>query len=1339
MIQKHRILTSVGKDKVINVDLQQKFDILEILSLKFTQQDVYSSLCADYGVVCGRITVNDGFGVPNARVSIFIPLSEQDENDPVISALYPYKTTQEKNEEGYRYNLLPARKQHGGHEPTGTFPDQVDILTREEVLEVFEKYYKYTVKTNNAGDFMIWGVPLGEQVIHVDVDLSDIGCFSLRPHDYIKNGFGVDSFKNTYTFKSSIDLDSLPQIVSFDKTIEVEPFWGNTDLCAIGITRTDFDLSDQGVRIEPKATLIGGIYTDTEKNSVNKNCQPRRKMGRKCDLTTKTGKIEAIRFTTQKDLENRPILEFYEIDDDIPEDGGFVFSVPMNMDYVYTNEFGETEITNDTNKGIPTSACYRFRFSMDYDGAERTRTVASYLVPNIREDQANDGQRNASYEFSTNWKAYPTLAVNNNQNRGILYNIDGQYFPRDYFYRMTYNKVYTVSSFHNAYYKGNNFSDDRYIGIKELVPAEEEDCSDTVVTPPVNWGKKNRTFTLLIADVFLFAEHITNLITLTLSNTIAIVFHDFADVFKKPVAFIGKPVRKFAYRLQEAGQRKLYLLSYPECEECNGENEFLNATGDVSGSTYCQVGEGTIQGSVSGTERINFNAATIYPGTSYYSWSPAVHNLGTIHPEVKVYIEDGIGGYQLLIDYDYTDPNTVPSNTFFKTGITTNQMDIVFTFPTQQLGYVEFSSDDSSALPVTITNYTQQTCSTGTSTPIISNSDFVTRQNEYGIAVSGSTTLIELGGPDGSISLDGSGNILLSDNTNSFGENQLYNITIVDLSTAPPAITNNLESGCDLYDTPYDETLITYYYTGLTMSGRTQVNPGSYVPGVDVLATNLRNRNEPLATSYAGQTYIRETPSGETEFSNGIFYFVPASQTNRKLWDILKEYRRRKRVAKLFCGGVVNYSFIDNWLSGSLYFFQFKARRGKYCEDLIREVTTTNSVGQEEKRYYYRSATYYSESNWGDSKTGGRVLGRPTTIVDLGPRDEFIKEICVDASLDPNCSVSRAIGPTSFKSFGELLGLAINYRMDVSNNDFSINDFFNNAGFQFTNRVLDGDIMQLISINNEVGIEEFDLQNAKYLGYSYQVLDPDLFPQVFKPNGYWGPVPITFELDEDGERIRGCLNEPTHIANDGVTEVQGRLTESSQKVPFFLWDKKGTGFGGTNEATSDNQSWDYSLSGLTIQPLQGMTYAYNLTGSTDDSSDKYLLLPMTYTFSGLTFNTSGNTTNIVEFDTISLTDNHTGSDSEYPGFTYLYVTSGTTATPLAGTLYTRYGAAGTWHSQPWDFTKDFIIRRTQDYYSGNKQILSTPFMFYFGLTAGKTGLDKFVTLYGPKGAFPSAE
>jgi hypothetical protein len=259
-----------------------------------------------------------------------------------------------------------------------------------------------------------------------------------------------------------------------------------------------------------------------------------------------------------------------------------------------------------------------------------------------------------------------------------------------------------------------------------------------------------------------------------------------------------------------------------------------------------------------------------------------------------------------------------------------------------------------------------------------------------------------------------------------------------------------------------------------------------------------------------------------------------------------------------------------------------------------------------------------------------------------------------------------------------------------------------------------------------VGIEEFDLQNPKYLGYSFQVLDPETYPNIFK-NGtsVWGPVPITLELDDDGQRVRLCLNEP------------GRLTESSQTVPFYLWDKKGTGFGSYNDATKDDQSWDYGT--ITSQPLQGMTYGYILTGGTNDPSDKYLLLPMTYTNNGQII--TGNTTTAIEFNVVddSTTDNHTLYDTQYPGFTYLWVTGGTATLPTSGLLYTRYGNAGTWDVISWNQNIDFIIKKTEDYYSGNKQILSTPFQYYFGLRPGNTGLDKFIARFGPAGAFPSAE
>jgi len=110
MGQSYRIRTELGITKTINVQLDQEFEQLEILSLKIQQEDVYNRNCADYGVIVGRITANNGFGLPNARVSIFIPISPIDESNPIVSSIYPYKSPTDKNEDGYRYNLLPYEK-----------------------------------------------------------------------------------------------------------------------------------------------------------------------------------------------------------------------------------------------------------------------------------------------------------------------------------------------------------------------------------------------------------------------------------------------------------------------------------------------------------------------------------------------------------------------------------------------------------------------------------------------------------------------------------------------------------------------------------------------------------------------------------------------------------------------------------------------------------------------------------------------------------------------------------------------------------------------------------------------------------------------------------------------------------------------------------------------------------------------------------------------------------------------------------------------------------------------------------------------------------------------------
>ncbi len=188
MNKSQRIRTTVdGTDKYLQVKLEQNVDFLEILSLKIDQEQAYQNFNSDYGVLVGRVLANGGIGIPNAKISIFIPLLDEDELNPKILALYPYKAPQDKNLEGKRYNLLPrvaTRNSDGTYEPVqpfGSFPPKEEVLANETYLEIYEKYYKYTTVTNGSGDYMIFGVPVGIQTVHMSVDITDIGQFSMTP------------------------------------------------------------------------------------------------------------------------------------------------------------------------------------------------------------------------------------------------------------------------------------------------------------------------------------------------------------------------------------------------------------------------------------------------------------------------------------------------------------------------------------------------------------------------------------------------------------------------------------------------------------------------------------------------------------------------------------------------------------------------------------------------------------------------------------------------------------------------------------------------------------------------------------------------------------------------------------------------------------------------------------------------------------------------------------------------------------------------------------------------------------------------------------------------------
>lgn len=144
----YRVRTEIGGNAVLNVNMRQDFDFLEVLSLRLSQSEAYKLHSSDYGVIIGRVLANDAFGIPNAKVSVFIARDKTDSTE--MGNIYPYGSTMSKDDDGRRYNLLPDSSDDECYRVVGTFPNKRYLLDDDVQIEVYEKYWKYTTVTNHA-------------------------------------------------------------------------------------------------------------------------------------------------------------------------------------------------------------------------------------------------------------------------------------------------------------------------------------------------------------------------------------------------------------------------------------------------------------------------------------------------------------------------------------------------------------------------------------------------------------------------------------------------------------------------------------------------------------------------------------------------------------------------------------------------------------------------------------------------------------------------------------------------------------------------------------------------------------------------------------------------------------------------------------------------------------------------------------------------------------------------------------------------------------------------------------------------------------------------------------
>ena len=1153
-------------------------------------------------------------------------------------------------------------------------------------------------------------------------------------------------------------------------------------------------------------------------------------------------------------------MEKLNITEVIDEDGVAMVVLPMNLEYTYTNEFGEQETTNDKNKGIPTTSISRFRFNLTYENEQIA--TAKFLVPNVREfNQRNSGVNLdeydpyllTTYQFSDVFEDYLKMpsgyTFSDNQmissavkhKKDLILNVrNNEEIPEDYFYKFIYGKVYTVSSFQGTHYEAPWYDNlpivnlfarkDAFLGIKEIRPNSEEDCSSSTNYFPVNYAYKNSTkIGVIISDILLYISFIFAVVVNVFWELLGSFFKVVGEalyglVFTwpfnnwRPLGPIGQSFLDFAYKIQAAGTQTLSLTTYPDCEECTTDTSAGSSNTNVN--IYDSIGE--IKYKVFG---LGNNSSS-----SVYLLPIAISTTGTTFlPNVFGETATGADPYtgttllhpysgQTLTSGDKSIYRTQLYNLRGKTTISGDSNDSRFVgnlypyyndtelssfspwvsptypIPFNGTGYTSYSypsffynlgnTESENVTPAF--NFKRIIADGSTFTGVMGgySSQIITWLNTFGTltnTTASNNVLIEISRTEwnkltgvnyGEYKTDettahfNNGNIV---DRGTYAVMKIYDRKKIKTNVNGTGILS-VQEGCDKYDKLYKESSTYGYIVGPdpeyggtydnVVPPMRKISAGDpLLSGETILSTmgGVWDSTEPLPRSQAwsligNSTYDRKTKSGLTEIRNGVFTVIPVIGGQSKNFDIIEEWYKRKRVGLFFCGGVVNYSFIDNWLNGVLYFFKFKKRimwddastldLSQSVSEYPRELVFYNVMDQ---NFYYRSTPYnpFSKKFVGQSGSVNPFrtlptieLLHPTTFYDVGVRDEFFREICFDSRVDPDCSVIRDIGITSYKDPAKIIEYAINYRLDINDGNFSVDDFFSSTGEYGKIIGLDGDIVQLLSINSEAGIKPFDLDTTQYFLYNDSLMDPEdpYFASYFKSGADYSPVPIDFKFEENGFLVRMCLNN--------------RLGDYTQKVPFYLWDKSGPGFGPYGN-DSDKQRWDrthiasmplqrmFSISGVTTGvPLTN----YLMTGTTlHPSNEEYLLKPMTK--SHPTYSIPGSSTSMLSrFEVIRDYAPTTGVTATgfYENNLWLHVTGGTVKFPESGDIYTVVNQQ--WVKQDVVYIKNYhenFIFQTANNYAGNKQVLSTPFMFYFGLRPHKTALDELTKYYGPKGAFPT--
>jgi hypothetical protein len=367
----------------------------------------------------------------------------------------------------------------------------------------------------------------------------------------------------------------------------------------------------------------------------------------------------------------------------------------------------------------------------------------------------------------------------------------------------------------------------------------------------------------------------------------------------------------------------------------------------------------------------------------------------------------------------------------------------------------------------------------------------------------------------------------------------------------------------------------------------------------------------PLGCYYVpqGATEIAIRPEGDNCYKNGTnnelilrdgCYILITDPLDSLPKDIrlLWEWTSRIQINFAACRNVFSHIFTNNWINGSLFAFSFQNSRffdsnnqpfSDYCKDTIHLDPITNN-------FYYRASPFRKQTVGsvrtntfpgspkpnppigilGDYKGNRRNLKFPTTMIDLGPRSQYLQELVFDDLFD-GYMVNR-LKDTSFQDVSEILNSLIINRLTnrsvlnrfVNRTAANILLFFDN---QRDNLFIDGDYSQLISISSELGVVEFNSINYPPIGGPNDQ-DPLFFNN---PNSSDPVIGIFFSSDtqtRDFISPRRTILNPNLPVNGNTSCSFNSINVFSQEVPFYQWEiQENRGNTGDNLFGSERNDW----------------------------------------------------------------------------------------------------------------------------------------------------------------------